>query len=214
MDGTLLQTKIDAGLAKAAPRIGQPFAQFRPTGPVGPLAAANQIATLTAWFGPDSPQPTRPDPYGKPVRWPVLDRSQIQVGDYFTGTSGTFFIASAQPLRAVQAVQCNRTLTVSRMETATGIGALDYNSDIAASETVIMGAWPAAMLVMSKAEQGALKLPGDVRQSWWSVLMPAWPGAGLIHDDIVTDETGMRYALVGVELTDMGWRLTAQQNAA
>jgi hypothetical protein len=211
MNGATLQARIDAGIAKAAAKLGRPVAQYRPASATTPIDAANPLATVTAFFTAAEPKGVRPGPYGKPVWWAFTDAAGLAVGDYLVGTPGTFFIASTQPLLPVQAVQCNHTLTVSRMSGTGGIGLLGYDADLAAAETPLMTAWPASVLMDRKVEKGALDLPGDVRQGWLDILVPAWPGTPLLPGDILTDETGMRAVVVGAEATAMGWRIRAQQ---
>lgn len=213
MDAATIQAKVYAGYAKAAARVGLPFDIYRPTAPItpAPLDAGNKLATLPAWFTAQEPKGARPNTYGKSVWWGQFDGSQTKVGDYLVGAPGTFFVASRQPLLPIQAVQCNRVVSIARASGSSAVGALGYNADTPSSETPLMTNWPASMLAGTKGEANEVGLPGDVRQPWWQVLMPAWPGVVFMPGDILTDDLGRRCILSLCELTDMGWRITAQQ---
>jgi hypothetical protein len=43
------------------------------------------------------------------------------------------------------------------------------------------------------------------------VLLPEAPGVILRAGDLIADELGRRYIVSSAELTDLGWRITAQQ---
>ena len=212
MDGATIQAKVYGGYAKAAARVGLTFGLYRPTNAISPapLASANLITSLPAWFTAAEPKGVKPMPYAKPLWWATLDGTQTQVGDYLVGES-TYFIASQQPLLPIQAVKCNRTVSISRALGGTSVGAMGYNADTSASETPLMTSWPASVLAGTKGEANQVGLPGDVRQPWWAVLLPAWTGIILIPGDIMNDDIGRRYVISLAELTDMGWRITAQQ---
>jgi hypothetical protein len=210
MDGAFLQSKIYYGYAKSAQYIGTPFNQFRPTSATNPVAGA-PIATLNASFNAQDMKYSKPNPYAKPLWFALVDGRLTAVGDYLIGASGTFFIAAMQPLLPILAVECNRTINVLRPQQLAGTGTVGYGGDTVANETVLMTGWPASVLQGTKGEKGDTDLPGDVRNPWWAVLFPYFPGVALRTGDIITDDLTRRYIISSAELTDLGWRLTSIQ---
>jgi hypothetical protein len=109
-------------------------------------------------------------------------------------------------------VECNRTVNITRPQVQTAYGAVsDYEGTTAANETPLMSGWPASVLQGTKGEKGGVALPGDVRDAWCAVLLPEAPGVILRAGDLIADELGRRYIVSSAELTDLGWRITAQQ---
>jgi hypothetical protein len=208
VDSVKLQKKVYAGYAKAALRIGPVFSLFRPSDPLNPLGFG-PIATLNASFNAEDMAYGRPNKYGKPTWYCLVDGTQTQVGDYLINATQTFFIAAMQPILPILAVDCNRTINVLRPQQQTGLGAVGYGGDIDANETPLMTGWPASVLQGTKGEKNEVNLPGDVRNPWWQILMPAFPGVVLQSADIITDDIGRRYIVSSAELTDLGWRMTA-----
>ncbi|MFC4526412.1 hypothetical protein ISN76_12930 [Dyella halodurans] len=210
MDGNTLQAKIYGGYAKAATRIGLSFAQYRPTSATNPLATS--LGSLLASFNAQDWTYKKPQGYGKAVWYCVADGTQLAVGDYLVGAPGTFFIASMQPALPIQAVLCNRTVTLYRpqQEASTGIGA--YGGNTAQNQTVLAQGFPASVLQGSKSESSVARLPGDPRQGWWNMLLPPLPGGVLInYADVVTDDIGKRYLVSSAEQTSMGWRMAVTE---
>jgi hypothetical protein len=211
MDGATLQSRLYKGYAQVAKRIGNAFTLYRPTS--ADMSAAQIVATnLLASLNAEDMTYRRPNKYGKPTWYAVMDGSQTQVGDYLIGDTGKFFVAAQQPLLPILVVECNRTINVSRPHTQTQFGAVtDYEGTTAANETPLMTGWPASVLQGTKGEKGGVALPGDVRDAWWAILLPQAPGVVLRSGDIITDDLSRRYIISSAELTDLGWRLTAQQ---
>ncbi|UQV43443.1 hypothetical protein KIV45_15865 [Janthinobacterium lividum] len=211
MDGSTIQNRLYRGYAKAAQKIGIAHDQYRPAGALTPLAAGNKLASLPASFNAESFAYGKPNKYGKPTWYAIVDGAQTRVGDYLVGPSGTFFIAAQQALLPILAVECNRTINILRPQQQTGVGAVGYGGDTDDNETLLMQAWPASVLQGAKGEKNETNLPGDVRSPWWAVLLPALPGVLLRTADIITDDLGRRLLVSSAELTDMGWRITAMQ---
>lgn len=211
MDGATIQNRVYRGYAKAAAKIGVAHDQYRPIGALSPLAAGNKLASLQASFNAESFTYGKPNKYGKPTWYAVVDGAQTRVGDYLVGPSGTFFIAAQQALLPILAVECNRTINILRPQQQTGVGAVGYGGDTDANETLLIQAWPASVLQGTKGEKTEAALPGDVRSPWWVVLLPHAVGVTLRTNDIITDELARRYIISSAELTDAGWRMTAMQ---
>jgi hypothetical protein len=212
MDGATLQARIYAGYAKAALRIGLSFSQYRPTAAAAPITAPYLLRSLLASFNAMDFKYGRPNLYGKATWYCIADGTLLQVGDYLTGNGSTYFIAAMQPLLPILVVECNRTVTLYRPQQQTGVGAVGYGGNTAANETVLASGFPASVLQGTKGEHGDTRLPGDVRNPWWSALLPNIPGGITLRtNDVMTDETGQRYTLSSAEQTDLGWRLTVMQ---
>ena len=211
MDGYKIQQKLYKGYAKAAKRTGTVYQHYRPSSASDPLSPHNQMADLYASLNADDPTFSRPNVFGKATWYGIMDGAQCQVFDYVTGIEGTLYIAAMQQLLPIYMVDCNRVITILRPSMDAGPGALGYGGDTAAGEVALMTAWPASMLQGSKGEKNDVGLPGDTKNPWFNVLVPYWEGVTLRTSDIITDDIGGRYRVSSAELTDLGWRLTAQQ---
>lgn len=212
MDAATLQSKIYAGYAKAAAKIGYTTDVFRPVTAANPTAVGNKINSIPASFNPEDASYGKPNKYGHPTWFGLFDGRLTKVGDYLINPyDGTFFVAAQQIQLPILLVQCNRTLNVIRPQQQAGVGALGYGGDTAANESTIMTAWPASVLQGPKGEKSEVGLPGDVKQPWWAILMPAWAGVTIRGGDIITDDLQRRYVISSAELTDLGWRMTAMQ---
>lgn len=211
MDGTRLQSLVYYGYYQAALRIGLPFQQYRPTNAAAPLGTA--FATLVASFNAKDMKYGKPSAYGSPLWYCLADGRVMQVGDYLIGAPGTFFIASMQPILPIQAVECNRVVTVYRPQQQTAVGAAPYGGNTADNQTAIATGFPASILINAKADKGVVSLPGDARSAWWNMLLPIIPGGVTIEDaDVVIDDLENRYVISAAELTDMGWRITMAES--
>ena len=212
MDAATLQARIYAGYAKAALRIGYSADQYRPASANNPLSVGNKLRSLPVSFNAEDMTYSKPNKYGKATWYGLFDGTLTQVGDYLVNEQdGTFFIAAQQTALPILLVNCNRTINVLRPQQQTGLGAVGYGGDTDANETALMTAWPASVLQGTKGEKGEVSLPGDTRSPWWAILLPAVAGVTLRTSDIVTDDLSRRYVISSAELTDLGWRITAQQ---
>lgn len=211
MDAATLQQKIYSGYAKAALRIGPTYSLYRATSAINPLAPANLITSLPASFNAQDMKYGRPNVYGKPLWFALVDGTQTQVGDYLVSDEKTYFIAAMQETLPILAVECNLTLNVFRPQQQIEPGENPYGGTIDSNQTELMTAWPGSVLQGTKGEKDGAVLPGDVRLPWWAILMPAFPGVVLRSADIITDSIDRRYIISSAELTDLGWRITAMQ---
>lgn len=212
MDGNTLQAKVYAGYAAAAQRVGQSFGQYRPAAGTSALAAGNQIGTLLAAFDPGPFNFAKAQDYGKATWNCLADGRVLQPGDYLSAASGTYFIAGMRPLLPIQAVLCNRTVTVWRPQQQIGIGALGYGGSTETNQTAIATGFPASVLAAAKTGHAPTNLPGDVADGWYTLLLPSLPGGvQILAHDIVTDDLNNRYVLSAVELSDLGWRCSMMQ---
>ena len=212
MDAAKLQGKVYAGYAKAAKRIGYDTDVFRPDGASDPLNVANKIATIPASFNAEDMKYGKPNKYGKPTWYCVVDGRETQVGDYLQNAhDGIFFIAAQQTILPVLVVSCNAVATFYRPQQMNDVGALGYGGNTLAEETAIMTDWPCSILQGSKGEKADAVLPGDTKSAWWSILVPEAVGVLLRSADIIRDTHGRRFVISSAELTDLGWRLSCAQ---
>jgi hypothetical protein len=212
MNGATIQQRIYYGYAKAAQYIGTAFAQYRPSSANNPVTGTPLNAALPASFNAQDMKYSKPNGYAKPCWYCLADGTQLQVFDYLVSAGKTYFVAAMQPLLPILAVECNRTVNVTRPQVQTAVGGItDYEGTTATNETPLMAGWPASILQGSKGEKGEIVLPGDVRNAWWVVLFPSTPGVTLRAGDLIRDELNRRYIISSAELTDLGWRITAQQ---
>lgn len=211
MDAATLQSKLYKGYGKAALRIGPQYSLYRPTSATNPIASGNLLGTLNASFNAQDMLYGKPNVYGKALWYCLVDGTQTKVGDYLVGADKTVFIAAMQQALPILAVECNRTINIVQAQQQPTVGAQGYGGDTAAGETLLMTQWPCSMLQGTKGEKGDVNLPGDVRNPWWNVLLPAYPGAIIRSANIIIDDLKRRYVISSAELTDLGWRCTAMQ---
>lgn len=213
MDGPTIQTRVYAGYAKAAKVIGLPFSLYRPLTANSPLG--NLVGTLKAAMDstPDY-KFKKPNEYGDATWYALIDDATAQAGDYLVNANGTYFIAGKQFLLPVIVVECNRTAKITRQQAQTGVGAVGYGGNVPSQEVDVLGApgafWPASILFGGKSQQG-VGLPAGVNNIGWRILLPPSVPITIKAGDIVTDDLGRRYAIDGAELTDLGWRINAQE---
>lgn len=215
MDGATIQARVYGGYAKAAQVIGLSFSLYRPLTAAAPLG--NLVGTLKAALDSSSSYGFKqPNEYGDPTWFALINDSTTQTGDYIVNSSGAYFIAGKQFLLPVIVVECNRALRLSRQSTSTAVGAVGYSGTTAATEINILGApgalWPASILFGGKQQSG-MALPAGAKQTGWRILLPPSVPASLAigASDIATDDLGRRYLIDGAELTDLGWRINANE---
>lgn len=212
MDAAKLQARIYTGYAKAAQRIGFDVDLYRPTTANYPLAGINRLRSFPASFNAEDMAYRKPNKYGHPTWYGLFDGSLTQVGDYLTNSrDGTYFIAAQQTALPILLVQCTSTINVLRPQQQTGVGALGYGGHTKTTEVALMLQWPASILQGTKGEKADSILPGDTRSPWFSVLLPRVPSVSIRSGDIITDDIGRSFVVSSVEVTDLGYRMTAQQ---
>ncbi|CAH2606147.1 conserved protein of unknown function (plasmid) [Rhodovastum atsumiense] len=219
MSGTLyeeIQSAIWQGLGAAADVLGEGYSLFRPHGVANPVAPGSQIDTVNVRFDAKPAYAfSAPNLYGKAIWYLLGDASGMAVGDYLVGSQGTFFLVAKQPLESPVVVECNAVVSVVRpaKERRPGLQS-NYMTDAKADEQLLMTSWPCSLLLGSKGERPASGIQGETRQPWYVVLLPAPDGVDLVTNDLLVDAAGRRLTISAVELTDLGYRLTAEQSAA
>jgi hypothetical protein len=205
MNGAQIHAKIYAGRGKAALRLGLDYRVMRPNQAINPLS--NQVATLKAAFNAGDNTYKAANLPGDAIWYGDFDGRQTLPGDYLVRVSDgqTYYIAAQQQLLPIICIDCNRTVRISRAapQGAAGtVGAVGYSGicDAPAESSDVIGINPAS-----------IGLPADVKNSGWRILLPPSVPVVLHSGDIVTDDLGKRYAIEGAELTDIGWRINAQE---
>ncbi len=226
MNGAQIHAKIYAGRGKAALRLGLDYRVMRPNQAINPLS--NQVATLKAAFNAGDNTYKAANLPGDAIWYGDFDGRQTLPGDYLVRVSDgqTYYIAAQQQLLPIICIDCNRTVRIARAapQGAVGtVGAVGYSGicDAPAESSDVLGinpasnggtfvGWPCSILFGGKS-QAAIGLPADVKNSGWRILLPPSVPVVLHSGDIVTDDLGKRYAIEGAELTDIGWRINAQE---
>lgn len=226
MNGEQIQAKIYAGRAKVALRLGLDYRVMRPNQAANPLS--NQIAVFKAAFNAGDDIYRSADRAGNAVWHGDFDGRQTLPGDYLVRVSDgqTYYIASQQQLLPIVCIDCNRNVRISRaapLGAAGVVGVVGYSGicDAPGESIDVIGinpasnggtfvGWPCSILFGGRSRT-AIGLPGDVHNSGWRILLPPSVPGVLYAGDIVVDDLGKRYVIEGAELTDMGWRIDAQE---
>lgn len=204
-----IQAKIYSGYGKAAKRLGTEYTIYRASDAINPTQDGNNVGTILASFNANWAYNTA-NKYGTSLWQLVADGRQLQVFDYLAGTKD-FFIAGMQSLLPILAVECNRTLTVTRpgQDTDPGKGIVGYGGSDAANSPILMQNCPASVLQGTRGDRNPLQLPLDTKSPFYQILLPALPGASLRVSDKIIDDRGVTMSISSAELTDLGWRLVA-----
>jgi hypothetical protein len=212
-----VQAQIWKGYCKAAEKLGANFAFYRPaTWTESAWGSGSFLGTSTSTrpvsLNAEDMKYGKPKKYAKATWYALVDGTELEVGDYFVGPQGTFFIAALQPLLPILAVECNRTISIARVPPQTAAGAQSYSGMTAQSEVPVVTGVPCSILQGTKGEKSETQLPGDTRSPWWAILLP---NRGLVMlGDLIIDDLGQRYVVSGPEQTALGWRLTAMMAMA
>jgi len=214
MNGATVQKYVNYGYAKAAPLIGNTYAQYRPSSATGAvIAPVNLInASLPAYFDPQVNFPAdNPRQYGKAALKAVIDPTAVKPGDVLVGPERTYFIASVQDLMPVLAIYANETVTIERTVANQNVGTLPYGGERPSLMVPVLGTTPASVLLKGKKEKNPTGLGSDVPQTEMEILLPYAAGVSPLIEpsDLLTLSTGVPYAIENVELTDLGYRLRA-----
>ena len=177
---------------------------------------SNQIGTLKAAFNSGDSTYRAPNLPGDAIWYGDFDGRLTQPGDYLVRVADgqTYFVAAQQQLLPIVCIDCNRSVHITRQQTQAAVGAVGYGGMVPANEVDVLGTssalWPASILFGGKS-QSAAGLPADVKNSGWRILLPPSVPVVLKAGDIVIDDLSKRYAIDGAELTDLGWRINAQE---
>jgi hypothetical protein len=206
-----LQDRISRGLGAAARAVGVRTDAYRPSGTADPLARPNRFLRLHAAFSAQDNKFTHPSGYGAALWQGLFDSAYTRPGDYLVQQSGTWFVASQERLLPVLCVRVNRIVSFSRAAAPAANGVNDYGGVTLATASPLLTNWPASILGVAGGGRPEAGLPSDGAVPFWTVLLPAFPGALLRPADLMTDDLGRGASVSAAELTDLGWRLTVKQ---
>jgi hypothetical protein len=203
---------VSKGFVHVAANLGAACQQYRPSGTGNPLAT--QFGTVMVAIDTTAALTFKsPRQRAKPESWyAACDLTLIRAGDYLvTPTSDTYFVGAVDAFAPARLINCNAVVSIWRPGAMTP-GPGFYGGDVAtAGENLLATTWPCAMVQGTKGERGEVGLPGDTRLPWFSVLLPTIPGVQLRHGDVLVDTQVIpaRYTVSSIELTPLGWRLSA-----
>lgn len=211
MNQAAIQAKVNLGYGRAASFLGALCKQYRPIDPMDPLG--NQLGTILADFDIDPLFSHKaPSGYGKPIYYGLFDATNVQAGDYLIGPDGsTYAVAGMEPNKPPLCVACNQVVDFLRPSPQPA-GSRFYGGDIRGrGEDTILSGWPVSALQGVRGEKGVTNLPGDTRMPWINVLLPSLSVGDVVlqQGDRMSDNLGRFWSVSGVELTNLGWRLTA-----
>lgn len=210
MNGRKLEDRLHLGLGVSARHIGQPADAFRPNGPLNPLDKRNRFLRLPATFVSTKGNAARTNVYGEALWHGIFDASYTRAGDYLVLATGSYFVASQEPLLPILCVKTTRVISVVRPDVQTSTGANSYGGYTAGSSVVLMEGWPASVLGENRSSASTADLPSDQAVPYWNVLLPAVDRVILSPGDLITDDLGRTAVIAGSEKTNLGWRLSAR----
>ena len=209
--GLRRQDLISRGLGSAARAIGLTTDALRPNGPADPLDPVNRFLRLPTAFADVDGRFSRPIGYGAALWYGIFDTAYTRPGDYLARPDGVWFIAGQPSLLPALCVRTNRTVTFLRAAAPRLSGLNTYGGVDRATLTPLLTGWPASVLGAAGGHHPLSELPSDVSVPFWSVLLPAVPGAVLRPADLMQDELGRSAVVSAAELTDLGWRVAVRQ---
>lgn len=217
MDAARLQTKVSAGYAKSAARIGYAFTVYRPSAATNPIVSGNIVGgPINAAFTPRAAgfNFEITSNYTQPLFHGLFDATSINVGDYLVCTGhGTYFVIGKPDLAPNLCVECNNVISVLRPQGASGYGvSTSYIGDTPATETPLLTAWPASVIYEARGKNSGAQMPLDDVKPYFVILLPALHGVDIRTSDIIVDANSpaRRYLVTASELSPYGWRMLAQ----
>lgn len=226
MNAEQIHQKILFGYYKAAAKLGAYFNLYRSATPITPIQIGNLIGGIrmtqnTSW------DYMKGSSYGKSQYNACIDaRSSnspysARVGDYLVPATDpdsgiidnntTYFLQQLEFDQPPQVIECNNSISIMRPAQTSGAGNVGYVGYTAATSTAVMTTMPASVLLESRGENAATKLPTDTREPTWIILIPNLGNVTVRIGDIVIDNTNQNYVIYNNELTDLGWRIRAMQ---
>lgn len=215
MDAATINAKIYAGRGKAALRLGYDCNLFRPTTAANPFSNGIRT-TLKAAFNAGDNSYRSPNLYGDAVWYGDFDARVTLPGDYLVRIldGQIYYVGQMQSLLPIICIDCTRSLRITRQAAATQFGDIGYSAMQPSGNVDVLGTpatlWPASILIGPRS-QVSIGLPADVKQAGWRILLPLSVPITIRQDDIMTDDLGRRYAVEVAELTDLGWRINANE---
>lgn len=206
MDGTTLQARIYAGMARAAKHIGTPHDQYRGT-PTNPLQAANKIAILNASVNINGSYIGQVKT--EQLYWQIIaDGAALQIGDYLVGAH-TCVVVAMDALLPPLALRCPDRISITRPASQTGVGAQPYGAPL--STSAVATNLPCYINLKRETGRPETRLPGDAGLRGFFAAA-CWLPDGMIHDrDLLTDQNGNRYQVTAANHGLLGYELLCER---
>ena len=106
-----------------------------------------------------------------------------------------------------------RTVSIGRQLPVTGGGLQPYSGVQPSQETPVASGLPASIQLARDRGKSEANLPADAGKTLWKIFIPKSAAAlGLIQSrDIVTDDLGTRYQVVGPYWNSLGHNLLCER---
>lgn len=200
MDGATLQSIINQGYGIAAQNIGFPCSVYRSASMVNPLTTTPVYTGFQASFTTGVGYSKYPNP--KAPDWEALfDGTNIQIGDWFVGAQGTFYVADMPKILPVAAVRCNRTVSIVRP----GYSAV---SPTPVAETTIASSFPVFGFTSTRGRSLSgipvqTQSDSGIHGMQWYINNHT---IGQIRiEDVIVDENGDRFVIESAASTSFGF---------
>jgi hypothetical protein len=206
-----LEDRIRWGNNVAARAAGVATDAYRASSNKDPLDARNRFVRLPALFMSMRGTFDRTNGYGNALWHGLFDAAYTRPGDYLVRPEQVWFIAAQERLLPVLCVRTNRIVTFSRPAAQTDTGVNNYGGVTADDVVSLLSNWPASVLAAPGSGRPQANLPSDSSVSFWTVLLPAYPGTVLRPADLMSDDLGRNAVVLTSELSELGWRVTVKQ---
>lgn len=106
-----------------------------------------------------------------------------------------------------------RTVAITRQAVSTGGGVKGYSGMQPSQESSIAAGLPASIQLAKERGKPEANLPADSGKTLWKVLMPlSAVTLGTIQSrDIITDDLGARYQVIGPYWNSLGYNLLCER---
>ena len=179
-----------AGFGHAAMHLGMKGTQYRPSDPMAPMASA-YAAPIVAFDSQARFGFVAPAGWGVPMRFALMDTSDVLAGDILVCGADTYFVARVEDFRPPLSVLCNRVVTVSNVSGSVG--------------NILVGC-PASIEMKGRGESAQSGMPGSLRPGQFVLLLPPVPEVALQPYMTVTTDLGTSYTVNAVETSSYGFR--------
>lgn len=107
-----------------------------------------------------------------------------------------------------------RTVALTRPAPSAQFGNVGYNAELPVNETVVASGLPASIQLSRQGAKPDAMLPGDQdKRTYWKVIIPLGAlaqGVARVRD-LVTDDLGVRYQVLGPYFNSLGYTLLCER---